>query len=887
MIACWTAGKMMDEEDGLTKRDFLQAVGAAGPTLRLLLGGAAAGMGAAAAATKFTPTDCAALFTASHEDLKRLMKRPANLTKEISGRQSFRGIPFLLGPDDTRQKRYVVLSTRPNTSVTGQIELPVQSKASFVCLAQFCDWDENETPAPGTDAIEKVGQHMADLVMVFDDGTEQKHPIRRRFEVNSASVFWGHLCFAAVPHRQDVPSKLTDPLSNARDWGDLQLGVWDSNYAGQIVWLAAIPNPSPERALKMVRVEARADDPLAICGVTLFHGHESPLQYDRLKLYRITLPHAADEKRWDVAVDLGVVARKYQLPPFDSEPWLASPGVGLGESGRHAAGSLYVEVSASPDATLTLRDRKAERQYEFDLRDAMAGQEVGARSPGARIQFLEREKAWLRGRVIDAVDHRPTPVRIAFRSSEGRYLAPYGHRTEINTGWFQDYGADLKVGESSFAYVDGTFQIELPVGDVYVEITKGFEYERIRKKLTIRADQGDLDLEISRFANFRTRGWVSADSHVHFLSPSTAILEGQAEGLNLINLLAAQWGDLFTNVGDLSHGPLKSSDGEMMVQVGTENRNHILGHLGLLGGTGAPVYPMSAAGPEESYIGDPLWTSLADWADRCRKREGLVMAVHFPYPTAELAADIVLGKIDAVEVRPDAKEAFNGLRFLDWYHYLNCGYRLPAFGGTDKMSANVPAGGMRGYAWLGDDEFTFANWAKAVRRGNTFMTSGPLLLFQADGHAPGEEIRLGAGGGKIEVRAEAKSTVPIHRVEIVWNGKVVATREESGGAREMTLREPIHVSGPGWLAARCISKIPYAECRVAAHTSPVYVVVPGEDLFSGPAAAYMLTLIDGAELWARNVATRTSPDRLDRVLHVFTSARERLHQRLHEHGIAH
>ena len=151
---------------------------------------------------------------------------------------------------------------------------------------------------------------------------------------------------------------------------------------------------------------------------------------------------------------------------------------------------------------------------------------------------------------------------------------------------------------------------------------------------------------------------------MHFLSPSTAILEGQAEGLNLINLLAAQWGDLFTNVGDLSHGPLQSSDGEMMVHVGTENRNHILGHLGLLGGHGAPVYPMSAAGPGESTSATPSGTSLADWADRCREREGLVMAVHFPYPTAELAADIVLGKIDAVEVRPDAKEAFNGLRFL-------------------------------------------------------------------------------------------------------------------------------------------------------------------------------------------------------------------------------
>jgi hypothetical protein len=49
----------------------------------------------------------------------------------------------------------------------------------------------------------------------------------------------------------------------------------------------------------------------------------------------------------------------------------------------------------------------------------------------------------------------------------------------------------------------------------------------------------------------------------------------------------------------------------------------------------------------------------------------------------------------------------------------------------------------------------------------------------------------------------------------------------------------------------------------------------------------MMTLIDGAELWARNMATRTDTNTLSQVLRVFTSARERLHQRMHEHGIPH
>ncbi len=277
---------------------------------------------------------------------------------------------------------------------------------------------------------------------------------------------------------------------------------------------------------------------------------------------------------------------------------------------------------------LTLADVKTLRRYEFDLGQVVPGKELEANPASAlmhrfaRIEILEREKVWLHGQVLDAGTRRPTPVRLAFRSKEGRYIPPYGHRTEINDGWFQDYGADVKLMDTSFAYVDGTFQVELPVGDVFVEITKGFEYEPVRQKLKIEPGQRELKLEINRHADLRSQGWVTADTHVHFISPSTAVLEGQAEGLNLVNLLAAQWADLFTNVGDLAHGPLTSQDGETMVRVSTENRQHILGHLGLVGGHGAPVYPMSASGPSESYLGDPVWTSLADWADAAAKARG-------------------------------------------------------------------------------------------------------------------------------------------------------------------------------------------------------------------------------------------------------------------------
>ena len=159
------------------------------------------------------------------------------------------------------------------------------------------------------------------------------------------------------------------------------------------------------------------------------------------------------------------------------------------------------------------------------------------------------------------------------------------------------------------------------------------------------------------------------------------------------------------------------------------------------------------------------------------------------------------------------------MRYLDWYHYLNCGYRLPAVAGTDKMGAYMPAGANRVYAYLGQEEFNYPNFAKAVRAGNTFATSGPLLMFHADGRPPGAEITLGAGGGTIEVTADAQCFVPIHRLEVIFNGKVVAAQEEPAGARTIHLTEKIKVQGPGWLAARCSSQsgpttvVEFQDCR--------------------------------------------------------------------------
>jgi hypothetical protein len=887
-------------DEGITKREFIQAVGGGVPTVLALSQNLAAAQTAAgqtpAVTRKAEALDCSKYFNASAVDFGprdaaaglTTESRQDRLVRLPGGERVLRGMPFRLGPEDVTRKSWIVLRQSGPA-----IEIAVDRTATFVCMAAFCDW----TPAASeeSDAALVRGLHLADLTMAFETGAEQQYPIRWGFEVNPPSVGFGEECYRALPHRELKASRITDPLTNATLWGLLQTGVYQLGESNDphrgTLWISAYPSPHPAQKIRALRLKARGADPVAICGITLYHGTDHPFRTDGLQTYRFTLPEGQASGRnidWEVDVDLGIVAKTYRLPAFDGEKWLASAAAETGERSEYQAGDryLYAEIAAAPDAAVTLRNRRNGRVFTLDLSEVRKGTETALRSAQPRIEWIEPHKAWVRTRIVDASTDRPTPACVSFRSADGRYIPPYGHRAEINEGWFQDYGGDVKRGDSSFAYIDGSFDIELPVGDVYVEILKGFEYEPVRRKLRIDPNQRELSLEISRFVNLRAENWASADTHVHFLSPSTAVLEGQAEGLNLIHLLAAQWGDLFTNVGDLTHRSQSSADGETIVHVGTENRQHLMGHMSILGAHGEAVFPMSADGPGEGQIGMPLWSSLASWAERGRLNDGLAVAVHFPLPIGELAADIALGKIDAVELMPRlVSEKFETLPFRDWYRYLNCGYRLPAVGGTDKMRASNPVGFNRTYAYLAGDEFNTRNWSKAVRRGNTFMTSGPLLLFKADGRTPGDEISFRAGGGRIEVSAHARCAVPMHRLEVVANGRVIASAVDERGSRELRLSDTVEVSGPGWLAARCWSRFQSAGSRIAAHTSPVYVTVPGQELFSAPVASYMLKLIDGADTWVRELAIRSDPETMERIFRILRDARTTVEDRLRKHGV--
>ena len=144
-----------------------------------------------------------------------------------------------------------------------------------------------------------------------------------------------------------------------------------------------------------------------------------------------------------------------------------------------------------------------------------------------------------------------------------------------------------------------------------------------------------------------------------------------------------------------------------------------------------------------------------DWCDQCHRKGGLVVGQDFTIRgvqakeewlivEGELLADLILGKIDALDVGPlgllDNEEVW-----MDWQAVLNAGIRVPLAGGSAKRANRIfSAARAPTRTFQAGQEFTYKAWIEAVRAGRTFVTNGPLLAFTVNGQAPGAVLDLSA-----------------------------------------------------------------------------------------------------------------------------------------------
>lgn len=802
------------------------------------------------------------------------------------GHHTFRGLPFLIGAEesDTEDRCFIALDGSGQSVI-----IPINARASRVIVAHRL----LETSLPMGDVL---GIQVADYVFHMSGGSAERVSIRERFEIGALPEQWGESPFRAVTDQEAALM----PRKEGR-WEQMGLRQTEARPPrSRWYYLWAWANPDPERTIETLEIIPKGPR-FIVAAVTLGHLDEHPFAREGRQLARVALTGPEDAGKpfdLDVAVDRGAATYVHPLPEASAEAFISDASKGWGQEQNPRSSPAYVEISAVPSATITVK------QGEEELGSVNWGevrQKGAVETPRARVEFIDKGRNWVHVTVLDEDTNRPVPCRVHFRSPEGVPFQPHGHHNHVNSNlgtWHIDVGGDVRLGQITYACIDGTCQGWLPRGEVLVDVARGFEYEPLRTKVTVEPGQRELTLRIKRWTNMNARRWFSGDSHVHFLSAQGAHTESQSEDLNVVNLLQSQWGSLFTNVEDFTGMPSVSQVGSNIVYVSQENRQHFLGHM-ILWGLKRPVMPWCSDGLSEAEIGGTMETTLSDWADQCHAQGGYVISPHFPWPNGEPAALIATGRLDGVEMLNQSPWNHNY-----YYRYLNCGYRLPLVGGTDKMTSDVPVGLYRTYVHIPEDEeFTYENWCKNVARGRTFLSGGPIVHFSVDGHQIGDTLKL-SGAGTVEVEAWAESIFPLGRLDIVQAGRVVASAESRGGARRLELKEKLKIDGHTWLAARCggpdyFGNTHYDANRrgIFAHTSPIYVACGGDWwMFDKGTAQYMLTLIEGDVTHIRENSRQYRPgtvthhhgedDHIAYLERPFLEAREAIHNRMRSLGMA-
>ena len=785
-----------------------------------------------------------------------------------AGECRFWGVPFSLAPAEAAQ-RFVVVAGDAGDAVPASATIPLGREARRVLFAHVC------APVRGeASTVEGAGEAIGTYRVLFADGSSVEQRLRRRFEIHDLAIPWGHHPFLCRNCREYHPYAIDD---RSGPYGRVQTGVrTDHGDDLRGWWLFDWENPQPRQTIEAVEVTAAGGTAMALGAITLCSEEDDPLAWLPRREVAVRVESEGEgDPGIEVEMDRGVVARQDALL-VPEEDFLRVDETGWGRGGQTVKEGGYVEIHGSPRGRMQVR---AGGEVDENLNWGEVVRNGGERRGKLRVEVVApRGRQWVQVRVEDGGTGRPVGARVHFRTPHGAYLAPHGHQADVNEAWFEDVGGDCKVRGTPYAYIDGTCQIDLPVGPVLVEVVRGFEYAPLRRQVEIKPGQRHLTLEIGRAFDMKERGFYSGDTHVHFLSSQSSHLEAAGEDLNVVNLLASQWGRLFTSWEEFSGGLSPTSSSDHLIWVSQENRQHVLGHISLLG-LKEMVAPMCTGGANEDWIGGEVEALMADWAEACRSQGGLVIMPHMPVPDFENAANIVLGHADAAEMCWVwlGEEIGQGER--GYYRWLNVGQKLPIVGGTDKMSNGRVLGGSRTYARLRpDEEFTFENWCRAVRRGTTFASTGAMIDLRAEGRLMGEEIALPGNGGEVEVEAVAESVWPLSAVELVVGGRPVA-RQEAGGARRVVLRHKLKAGQSCWVAARCWGPYLTDAGPVMAHSSPVYIDVGGRCAFEPAAGNYLLTQMEGGIAWAERIGVFRNEEVRARLIALFQEAGRELGRR--------
>ncbi|HZT31339.1 MAG TPA: CehA/McbA family metallohydrolase [Bryobacteraceae bacterium] len=394
--------------------------------------------------------------------------------------------------------------------------------------------------------------------------------------------------------------------------------------------------------------------------------------------------------------------------------------------------------------------------------------------------------------------------------------------------------------------LEGRASFDVPAGKEYrLEAYHGLFYTPASADFALRPEEHKtVTLKVYPMAPGRQAKWISADDHVHLTRAAeddeVFLRWMQAEDLNVVNDLEGQRQQHFGM--QYAWGPRGEGHRPgFSIRSGHETRSDFYGHVLVLGGREL-IRPL---GIGEMYGNSPeAYPYPAVTFAQGRKVGGLAGFAHFhgSREHSTLIMDLALHHLDFVEVMQYALIKMQPwYKALGWYELLNAGFRVVGTAGCDFPDPTdhfIPW--PRALPLLGPERTlvkaepgasAWETWADGIRRGAAVVTNGPLLEFAVHGREPGAVIAWTGASHRVDGVATATFHRPIEKLEIVCNGKVVASRKGDGRQTELSLPFQFSIQESSWVAARAQSPNLRPDLAIWAHSNPVYLLRDGKPVY--------------------------------------------------------
>ena len=477
--------------------------------------------------------------------------------------------------------------------------------------------------------------------------------------------------------------------------------------------------------------------------------------------------------------------------------------------------------------------------------------------------------------LVDGVEE---PVRLNILDEKGHPLIP-------QSGTVHSEGQTGRV----FFYSSGTLEIVNVAGEVTISAVQGFTTQEVVQKTTIRSGTTSNEtIDLKRIWNPKANGWYAGDNHFHLnyggtyrLDPEDIVPEIEGEGMDVAVPLLANLHNRFLQQ-DLWGW---KRDKSPIITFGQEVRSHFLGHVELIA-TDDLFWPwIWGPGYQVHATDDRINATALRHARAQGGVGGYVHPVGVDDPFGDggtravpvnFIADAVLGEVDILEIACLWSNELGTASI--WHEILNLGIPLAASAGSDVMNdfyRTMTIGATRVYV-KPTGNLTFESYLDALKKGRSFVTTGPLLEFTIEGNEPGQVIENGLRKSKWNLNVH--SALPYESVELFVNGTVVWSTKGDEAAGSRTYKGSINLPHGGWVTARVHGgevAWPSLNSYTFAETSPVWIGSVGsvDPNASKESAKKLLEVMKGSkERLMEGYGDAPIPNLLDH----FQKAREKL-----------